>query len=138
MSLSKALNQASAAAARGALLMIVGPLWLMASPTVQAHEGGFGNAVMWQACEAKKIKDPCSFENLDRDVYRGTCQSMSDALVCVRNQPIAYAPGSPHALEHAKAPRADSKLSRWWPWLVGGLVLLVGGLAVFRGKKRIP
>lgn len=92
---------------------------------------------MWQACEAKKTNDPCSFENLDHDVYRGTCQSMSNALVCVRNQPIEYAPGSPHALEQAqKNQSAPSSVADGWLWAVGSVVLLVGGWVVLKTRRR--
>jgi hypothetical protein len=56
-----------------------------------AHEGGLGNEVMWRACDGRQIDDACSFESVDHDVFRGTCQSMSKALVCVRNEPIERA-----------------------------------------------
>ena len=120
----------------GALLW--GFLSLSAIPLAQAHQGGFGNQVMWQACSEKAIGDACSFENLDRDVYRGTCQSMASALACVRNQPIVYAAGSAHALEHEAAPAAQSsggQSGRWWTWFVGSLVLLMGGLVIFWERR---
>lgn len=46
------------------------------------------NQVAWQACESKPVSQQCEFKNADHDVYRGTCQLMSDAMMCVRNQPI--------------------------------------------------
>ena len=132
--MSPKLKLPQVVATGGALL--VGLFLLTATHTAQAHEGGFGNEVMWQACEAKKINDPCAFENLDHDAYRGTCQSMSNALVCVRNQPIEYAPGSPHALEQAqKNQSALSNVANGWPWAVGSLVLLMGGLVVFKTRR---
>ena len=57
------------------------------SQSLLAHSGN-ANDVAWQACEAKAASDQCSFQNANEDTYRGTCQLMSDSLMCVRNQPI--------------------------------------------------
>lgn len=57
------------------------------SQTLMAHTADV-NKVAWQACDAKAASEPCSFENAANDVYRGTCQLMSDSMMCVRNQPI--------------------------------------------------
>jgi len=44
--------------------------------------------VAWQACDTKTVSARCSFKNSNGDQYRGSCQSVSDSLMCVRNQPI--------------------------------------------------
>ncbi len=46
---------------------------------------------MWSACDGLTLGAPCSFENATHDTYRGSCRSISEALVCVRNQPIERA-----------------------------------------------
>ncbi|QCB45975.1 hypothetical protein [Hydrogenophaga sp. PAMC20947] len=125
-----------ARAAHNALLM--GGLLLGQFPTAQAHEGSHGNEIMWKACDAQKTNDPCSFENLNHDVYRGTCQSISKAMVCVRNQPIDYAVGAPHTPEYIFDPgtpavaRDAGHPGNRWPWMLGYAILIVGALTRFR------
>jgi hypothetical protein len=125
--------------------LFAGFLFVGLSHSAQAHDGGLGNEIMWTACEARKINDRCAFENLHQDVYRGTCQSMSNALVCVRNQPIEYAVGAAHALDHEhpveatgdESPRAPvEKTGRSWPWLLGYGLLLAGLLTTFNLKRQ--
>lgn len=124
-------------------VLLPGCLFLGPLHTAQAHEGGHGNEIMWKACDAQKINDRCSFENLNHDVYRGTCQSISKAMVCVRNQPIDYAVGAPGAPEDILSPgtpdvaRDAGHASNRWPWMLGYVVLIVGALTLF-GKKRAP
>lgn len=57
------------------------------SSSLSAHSADT-NKVAWQACDTKVVSENCSFENANSDVYRGTCQLMSDSLMCVRNRPI--------------------------------------------------
>ena len=65
-----------------------------------AHQGHTSDAP-WVACESLSLDEPCSFEDTEHAVYRGTCQLMSDTLMCVRNRPIEYAdPGTDAAHEH--------------------------------------
>lgn len=52
-----------------------------------AHEGHFTN-VAWAACAQESLGDACSFEDGAQNLYRGSCRSMSGALVCVRNRPL--------------------------------------------------
>lgn len=69
------------------------PLLVVANVT--AHQGTL-NQLPWMACEDKNLNDSCVFYNASEDVYRGTCQSMSEVLMCVRNQQIEYAADHGH------------------------------------------
>ena len=64
-----------------------GALLVVMSVVTLAHDGHVNDAP-WRACDDLRVDDPCAFENATRYVYRGTCRSMSDELMCVRNQPI--------------------------------------------------
>lgn len=68
-------------------------LWMLLalwSGPAAAH-AGHGPSEPWEACAASALGDACAWENAQRDLYRGTCRSMSGALVCVRKQPILRA-----------------------------------------------
>ena len=45
--------------------------------------------VGWQACQANKRNDPCSYV-LGNARYTGSCQSLNKQLMCVRQKPIEY------------------------------------------------
>ena len=60
------------------------------SQPLLAHSG-HSSAKAWSVCHDKQVSQSCSYTNKSDDVYRGTCQSMSDQLMCVRNQPIEKA-----------------------------------------------
>ena len=45
--------------------------------------------VGWQACQANERNDPCSYV-LGNARYTGSCQSLNDQLMCVRQKPIEY------------------------------------------------
>lgn len=117
-------------AARNTLLICLVFFWV--SNTAHAHEGSLGNEVMWQACDNHKINADCWFQSIDHDIFRGTCQSMSNALVCVRNQPIQRATNWSDSHQHE--PQSDStKLVRWL--VAAFFVLLVGGLIIFKKQS---
>lgn len=116
--------------------LLVGVVLLSATGTARAHEGGLGNQLMWSVCDVRKVDDHCSFESADHDVFRGSCQSMSNALVCVRNQPIERAVGSPHIDVSEQGRGATRSLGRGWAWMAGSSALLVGGLAYFTLRRR--
>lgn len=61
-------------------------LTLVGAPA--AAHAGHGPAAPWDLCAESDLGDACAWESAERDLYRGTCRSMSGALVCVRNQPI--------------------------------------------------
>ena len=75
--------------------------YLMAfSISLGAHEMVY--EAPWEACEEAVRSDQCAYQNGDGDLFRGTCQSFNEALMCVRNQPIIYASSvdSSHQLTH--------------------------------------
>ena len=61
--------------------------------TASAHDSHTHKAP-WQACEDKEKSASCVYQNGKGDVFKGSCQLFSEALMCVRNQPIIHA-GSP-------------------------------------------
>ena len=85
---------------------------------------------MWRVCQGREIGEPCVFQSLDHDVFRGSCQSMSNALVCVRNQPIEPASNWTHSHALDPAPAVTPLAAGGWPWLAGGLALLACGLGL--------
>lgn len=121
-------------AAFGALLAC---FLLLGTPgAARAHQGGLGTEAMWNACDARKVDEHCAFESVDHDVYRGTCQAMSNALVCVRNQPIEFAPSSLHTHGPEPVPGTGRNAGRWWAWVAGSFVSLAAALAAFRVKSK--
>lgn len=64
-------------------------VFCVCSLTVNAHE--LIHEAPWDACESAEKSQECSYSNEEGDLYRGTCQIFSEALMCVRNQPILYA-----------------------------------------------
>jgi hypothetical protein len=65
-------------------------LILSNTPSVNAHQGQTHKAP-WQSCEGAQKEDKCSYTNHSGDLYKGSCQLFSEALMCVRNEPIIYA-----------------------------------------------
>ncbi len=121
-------------AARLALTVVVFVLVLGLPSPASAHDSGDGNAFMWRACDGRQLDDTCAFQNAEHDLYRGTCQSMSNALVCVRNQPIERA-----ALQLPNSMASSNAQSpRWWQWLAMAGVLAISGAAmvVFHAGNR--
>jgi hypothetical protein len=89
-----------------------------------AH-AGHGLPVAWEACGTRTLGASCSYENEAHDTFRGTCRSMSDAFVCVRNRPIEHA-GATGTTAAAGTGRSGLLLlgaalglvafrRRWWP-----------------------
>jgi len=66
------------------LLIILSSVYVLKA---NAHDGSLFKAP-WEACADKELAENCSFTNANNDLYKGSCQLMSDALMCVRNQPI--------------------------------------------------
>lgn len=58
--------------------------------TVNAHDSNSHKAP-WSVCEKQEKGAQCSYTNGDGDLFKGTCQSFNEALMCVRNQPIIHA-----------------------------------------------
>ena len=71
---------------RLSLAISLGAISLL-SMLVKAHDAHL-SAEPWAACDSKEKSEVCSFTNSADDLYRGTCQSASGRLICVRNKPI--------------------------------------------------
>ncbi len=113
-------------AAHAALFMATA--CLLACGGARAHQGGLGNEVMWDACVARKVDDPCSFQSADHEVFRGSCQAMAGTRVCVRNQPIEPATNALHTHRTAEVAANAGDVGRGWAWVGAAFVLFVGGL----------
>lgn len=70
------------------------------TPSLSAHSAGTAK-VAWDVCYAKDVSQACEFENAAGDIYRGTCQTMSGSLMCVRNQPIEKASANEGSVSEA-------------------------------------
>ena len=42
----------------------------------------------WTACETAALTDACEYTDHHGALYRGSCRSMSNTLLCVRTEPI--------------------------------------------------
>lgn len=88
-------------------LLCVTALLLSTSSAVQAHSGTPNNAA-WEACDGKPKSAYCQYTGFHDDIYKGTCQQMSESMLCVRNQPIEKPKGQAekhpehHPEHHAK------------------------------------
>jgi hypothetical protein len=70
--------------------MICGGVQLWMPQIASAHASIINNKA-WQVCENHMKSDSCEYTDNHEDIYRGTCQLMSEKLLCVRNQPIEKA-----------------------------------------------
>jgi hypothetical protein len=68
---------------RTVLLMLV----MSVSCTLHGHEG-HANVRAVTACPEKQLADSCSYILSENKLHKGTCRSMAEKLMCVRNQPI--------------------------------------------------
>ncbi len=91
---------------------------LVLASTVLAHEGHF-TGVAWDACAHRALGDVCSFED-EVNVLHGSCRSISDALVCVRNRPL------------------EPKGQLGARWLCLGLVGVACSVGLVRRRSRQP
>lgn len=85
-----------AAAMTATLMAFMTAASALISSNSYSHDGNL-NEEPWNACGDRKIADYCSFTNSHEDLYFGTCQSMSGALICVRNKPIVRSMNSSSA-----------------------------------------
>jgi hypothetical protein len=58
--------------------------------TVLAHSGHINQAA-WDVCEDRQVSMSCEYADREKNIYRGTCQLMSEHRICVRNEPIEKA-----------------------------------------------
>lgn len=65
---------------------LVTTIVLLYSTHALAHQGHTDEAA-WKACEGEQVGATCSY---DRGEYvaTGTCQTIEDHLMCVRNRPL--------------------------------------------------
>lgn len=61
---------------------------LLSAPAIGAAHQGHSNKAPWTACAEGAVNDACAWEDGHHARYVGTCRSVRDTLVCVRNQPI--------------------------------------------------
>ena len=112
-------------------------LFTVLTSSAAAHEGAHGNEEMWRVCEGKQLNNSCSFQNRSCDISRGSCQSMADHLVCVRNQPIERAASVGFVDKPEKVVTQKQKNNRYI-WIIGALAFLAGGvLLVIRSKYKV-
>ncbi len=57
------------------------------SEIVTEHDGHH-TAQAWKACETKSVGATCNYIMQTDQLYKGSCRQMTQALMCVRNQPI--------------------------------------------------
>ncbi|MEB8433034.1 YHYH protein [Cocleimonas sp. KMM 6892] len=60
---------------------------LLSTSYSYAHSGSTTKAA-WDACDNKSKSQSCEFKGVHKGLYRGTCQSISSSMMCVRNKPI--------------------------------------------------
>ncbi len=60
-------------------------LWM---PQISSAHSAIINNKAWEVCENHAKSDSCEYTDNHENIYRGTCQLMSEKLLCVRNQPI--------------------------------------------------
>lgn len=75
-----------------------------------AHSGGNHNPAPLEACSELSKAAACSYTNHHGDLYKGTCRVFSDALLCVRNEPIVKAVHS-HSSEASTADNGSAQHS---------------------------
>jgi hypothetical protein len=128
-------NNVAKWAAPGWFLVVL--LLATLTSTAAAHEGGIGNEVMWRACDSKQVNDQCSFQNHAHDIFRGSCQTMVDNMVCVRNQPIEHAATADGATGHNELQPPD-EIATGSGRLMAALAILIGAtiLAIWIRKRQ--
>lgn len=60
---------------------------LCVSIAAHGHEG-HANPKSVEACIEREIASPCSYVMNENLLYKGTCRSIAEKMMCVRNQPI--------------------------------------------------
>lgn len=60
---------------------------LTLSSASYGHQGHIDQAASI-ACVDKKLSEACSYQNVHQDLYKGSCRSIMEKMICVRNEPI--------------------------------------------------
>lgn len=71
---------------------------------VLAHEGHV-HSLATQACAGKEKMQTCQYTPDNKHLYQGSCQSISETLMCVRNKPIV-------TVEHHKSDNRPAKTAQ--------------------------
>lgn len=61
--------------------------FFLATSFVHAHSGPLSEIAV-KSCDVKSRSQSCQYEDGHQNLYIGSCQYMSETLMCVRNQPI--------------------------------------------------
>ena len=62
--------------------------WLCISTSfIASSHAGHGSTAPWQACEKKEQHQHCTYTTQHKRAL-GTCQTMNNVLMCVRNTPL--------------------------------------------------
>ena len=63
----------------------------LSMPQIASAHAAIIKNTAWQVCEKHTKSDSCEYNDYHGNIDRGTCQLMSEKLLCVRNQPIVKA-----------------------------------------------
>lgn len=115
---------------------VVGAVVLLASASrpALAHSGHTDRAP-WDACSGRSLGERCAWDDAAHDLHVGTCRSVAQSLVCVRNKPVisaAQTQASPRG-EGPKSPRGAGSAAL--ALLVGSAVGAIA-LGRWRGGQR--
>jgi hypothetical protein len=116
--------------------------WTAVLPLASAHQGHSDRAP-WEACDDRALGSPCHWENEAHALHIGTCRSVADALVCVRQRPVvrvdpARPDGPPVGATSASgsgSPSFTFSGARWMGSTALALGVVALGLMVFRALR---
>lgn len=57
-------------------------------PGLAIAHSGTTSKIAWAVCDEKPKSSACEYKGHHGERYIGTCQVMSESMICVRNQPI--------------------------------------------------
>ncbi len=115
--------------------------WTAVLPLASAHQGHSDRAP-WEACDDRALGAPCHWENEAHALHIGTCRSVADALVCVRQRPIVRVePSRPDGAPVGAAgapgsgrPAFTFSEARWIGSAAAALGVIVLGLVARRAR----
>ena len=100
-----------------------------------AHEG-HSSPEPWTVCAQKELGQACSWENEAHDLHRGTCRSIGDQLVCVRNRPIELARAESQQPAPPGGPATGCESAPFT--VLVAAVLLAIAVAYANGRRKLP
>ena len=96
----------------------------------EAHAGHSSRAP-WDACIGRASGAACEWDDAAHYRYVGTCRRFSDALLCVRQQPV-IAPGAVPPAPVPSPPAAPARPG-WREYI--GATAVVGALAAWKRRR---